>query len=156
VKRHLSILMTGLALSVAVLLPAAHAATATAKLVYVITNRGCEEVCRSFQHGLENQGPVTFVLRDADGDAARVPAFIEEAHRLHADLIATWGTGITLAVVGPYGGGRHVRRVRYIRYIWRVRRTRRIQRDGYIQRVCERYSGRLHVRRQSGRIEDRA
>jgi len=103
VKRHLSILMTGLALSVAVLLPAAHAATATAKLVYVITNRGCEEVCRSFQHGLENQGPVTFVLRDADGDAARVPAFIEEAHRLHADLIATWGTGITLAVVGPYG-----------------------------------------------------
>jgi len=105
VKRHLSILMTGLALSVAVLLPAAHAATATAKLVYVITNRGCEEVCRSFQHGLENQGPVTFVLRDADGDAARVPAFIEEAHRLHADLIATWGTGITLAVVGPYGGG---------------------------------------------------
>jgi putative ABC transport system substrate-binding protein len=104
VKRHLSILITGLVLSVAVLLPAAHAATATAKLVYVITNRGCEEVCRSFQHGLENQGPVTFVLRDADGDTARVPALIEEAHRLHADLIATWGTGITLAVVGPYGG----------------------------------------------------
>jgi putative ABC transport system substrate-binding protein len=104
VKRHLSILITGLVLSVVVLLPVAQAANATAKLVYVITNRGCEEVCRSFQHSLENQGPVTFVLRDADGDAARVPAFIEEAHRLHADLIATWGTGITLAVVGPYGG----------------------------------------------------
>jgi len=103
VKRHLSILITGLVLSVIVLLPVAHAANATAKLVYVITNRGCEEVCRSFQHGLENQGPVTFVLRDADGDTSRVPAFIEEAHRLHADLIATWGTGITLAVVGPYG-----------------------------------------------------
>ena len=102
-KRHLSILITGLVLSVIVLLPVAHAANATAKLVYVITNRGCEEVCRSFQHGLENQGPVTFVLRDADGDTSRVPAFIEEAHRLHADLIATWGTGITLAVVGPYG-----------------------------------------------------
>jgi len=104
VKRHLSILITGLVLSVIVLLPVAHAANATAKLVYVITNRGCEEVCRSFQHGLENQGPVTFVLRDADGDTSRVPAFIEEAHRLHADLIATWGTSITLAVVGPYGG----------------------------------------------------
>jgi len=103
VKRHLSILITGLVLGVVVLLPVAHAANATAKLVYVITNRGCEEVCRSFQHGLENQGPVTFVLRDADGDTSRVPAFIEEAHRLHADLIATWGTGITLAVVGPYG-----------------------------------------------------
>ena len=102
-KRHLSILITGLVLGVVVLLPVAHAANATAKLVYVITNRGCEEVCRSFQHGLENQGPVTFVLRDADGDTSRVPAFIEEAHRLHADLIATWGTGITLAVVGPYG-----------------------------------------------------
>ncbi len=81
---------------------AAAAMVVKPKIVYLITNRGCEEVCRSFQHSLSSQGPVSFVLRDIDGDVARMPPLIAEARRLHPDLIATWGSGITLAVVGPY------------------------------------------------------
>lgn len=72
------------------------------KRVFLITNRGCEEVCMSFKSNLTNQGPVDFIWRDIDGDASRVPALVAEIRRLHPDLVATWGTGITLGVVGPY------------------------------------------------------
>lgn len=98
-NRHLSILSAGLALIAGLTLASAHAATA--KVVYLITNHGCEEVCQSFRHNLESQGPVNFVWRDADGDVSSVAGFVKEARKLHPDLIATWGTGVTLAVVGP-------------------------------------------------------
>ncbi len=72
-----------------------------AKRVMMITNRGCEEVCQGFQRYVESQGPVQFLMRDVDGDARRVPEFVAEARKLRPDLVATWGTGITLAAVGP-------------------------------------------------------
>jgi len=73
-----------------------------AKQVMIITNRGCEEVCTSFRQNLESQGEVAFILRDIQGDTSRVPAIVAEARRLRPDLIATWGTGITQAVVGRH------------------------------------------------------
>lgn len=85
---------------------AAAAVLVKPKQVYLITNRGCEEVCRSFQHSLASQGPVNFILRDIDGDTSRMPPLVEEARRLRPDLIATWGTGITLAMVGAYDAPR--------------------------------------------------
>ena len=75
-----------------------------AKQVLLITNRGCEEVCQSFRRHLESQGPVEFIWRDAGGDAGRVAAFVAEARALRPDLVATWGTGITLAAIGPHDG----------------------------------------------------
>ncbi len=80
----------------------ASATETAAKVVFLITNRGCEEVCLSFQRNLESQGPVRFIWRDVDGDVARTAGFVAQARELHPDLIATWGTGITLAVAGPY------------------------------------------------------
>lgn len=85
-----------------VLALAAPGAALAAKQVMIITNRGCEEVCTSFRQSLESQGEVSFVVRDIQGDATRVPAIVAEARRLRPDLIATWGTGITQAVVGRY------------------------------------------------------
>ena len=94
-----------LALALAALAPPLAAAQTPAqavKRVLLITNRGCEEVCQSFRHNLENLGPVDFIWRDANGDASHVAAFIAEARTLRPDLIATWGTGITLAAIGPW------------------------------------------------------
>lgn len=71
------------------------------KRVFLITNRGCEDICGSFRHALEAQGPVEFIWRDADGDTARVAGFVTEARQLKPDLVATWGTNITLAAIGP-------------------------------------------------------
>jgi putative ABC transport system substrate-binding protein len=75
----------------------------SAKRVMIITNRGCEEVCLGFQRYVESQGPVQFIVRDADGDVRKVADFVAEARKTRPDLIATWGTGITLATVGPIG-----------------------------------------------------
>ena len=72
------------------------------KKVFLITNRGCEEICQSFRRSLESQGPVNFIARDIAGDTSRVAGFVAEARLLRPDLVATWGTGVTLAVVGPY------------------------------------------------------
>ncbi len=95
-------LQLSMVLGIALMLACPCASAAPAKRVFIITSRGCEDVCKSFQHSLASHGAVDFVLRDAGGDMARVPAFVAEARKQHADLIATWGTGITLAVVGPY------------------------------------------------------
>jgi putative tryptophan/tyrosine transport system substrate-binding protein len=72
-----------------------------AKQVVIITLRGCEEVCSSFRSNLESQGDVKFVLRDLGGNMSRLPAIVEEVRAMKPDLVATWGTGITLGVVGP-------------------------------------------------------
>lgn len=82
---------------------AALAATAKPKTVYIMTFRGCEEVCTGFRDYLERQGePVEFVIRDAGSSLARVADFVAEAKATRPDLVVTWGTGVTLAAVGPY------------------------------------------------------
>jgi len=73
-----------------------------AKQVMIVTNRGCEEVCTAFRQNLESQGEVVFIMRDIQGDTGRVPGIVAEARRLRPDLIATWGTGITQAVIGRH------------------------------------------------------
>jgi putative ABC transport system substrate-binding protein len=73
----------------------------SAKRVMIITNRGCEEVCQGFQRYVESQGAVQFIMRDVDGDVRKVAEFVTEAKKTRPDLVATWGTGITLAAVGP-------------------------------------------------------
>ena len=67
------------------------------KQVMLITQRGCEEVCQGFRSHLEAQGPVEFLMRNTDGDVGKVAEFVAEAKRKKPNLIATWGTGITLA-----------------------------------------------------------
>jgi len=96
--RYLIALVT---LAVSLLIPAPSIAV-TPKKVLIITNRGCEEICKSFQQNLQSQGEVSFVVRDIGGDTKKVPSIVSEARSLKVDLIATWGTGVTLAVVGKH------------------------------------------------------
>lgn len=76
---------------------------AAERTVTIITGRGCEEVCQSFRRHLERQGPVRVQIRDTAGDLSRVAGFVAEARRERPDLVATWGTGITVAAVGRIG-----------------------------------------------------
>jgi putative ABC transport system substrate-binding protein len=73
---------------------------AVVKRVMFITNRGCEEICQSFQRSLTALGPVNFIMRDVDDDASKVAAIVAEARATRPDLVATWGTAVTLAAVG--------------------------------------------------------
>lgn len=69
--------------------------------VYMILWRGETAVERGFRAQMQARGvPVEYVVRDARQNVDRIPGFIEEARRLGADLVYTWGTPATVAAAG--------------------------------------------------------
>lgn len=65
--------------------------------------RGETQVEAGFKSYLqENELPFDLIIRDAGQDPARIPELVAEARRLQPDLVYTWGTTLTLGVVGPY------------------------------------------------------
>ncbi len=80
--------------------------------IYAITFRGMTEVERGFEEYLaKRKVPVQITYRDLNRDPTRMPGFLEEIRATRPDLIYTWGTSVTLGVVGPYDGvvsGHHI------------------------------------------------
>jgi putative ABC transport system substrate-binding protein len=73
--------------------------------IYAITYRGMTDVERGFQeYFAARRIPVQITFRDLNRDDTRLPGFIEEIRRTRPDLIYTWGTPVTLGVVGTYDG----------------------------------------------------
>jgi len=71
--------------------------------IYAITFRGMTDVERGFQeYFAARRIPVQITWRDLNRDAARMPGFIEEIRATRPDLVYTWGTSVTLGVVGTY------------------------------------------------------
>ena len=73
--------------------------------IYAITFRGMTDVERGFQdYFAARHIPVQITFRDLSRDASRMPGFLEEIRRTRPDLVYTWGTSVTLGVVGTYDG----------------------------------------------------
>ena len=71
--------------------------------IYVITFRGMTDVERGFEeYFAQRKIPVEMIYRDLNRDATRMPGFLEEIRAMKPDLVYTWGTSVTLGVVGPY------------------------------------------------------
>ena len=71
--------------------------------IYAITFRGMTDVERGFQdYFAARRIPVQITFRDLNRDASRMPGFVEEIRRMKPDLVYTWGTSVTLGVVGTY------------------------------------------------------
>jgi putative ABC transport system substrate-binding protein len=71
--------------------------------IYAITFRGMTDVERGFQdYFAARRIPVQITFRDLNRDMSRMPGFIEEIRRTKPDLVYTWGTSVTLGVVGAY------------------------------------------------------
>ena len=71
--------------------------------IYAITFRGMTDVERGFQDYFASRRiPVQITFRDMNRDPTRIPGFLEEIKRTRPDLVYTWGTSVTLAVVGTY------------------------------------------------------
>ena len=69
--------------------------------IYMIVWRGCEDACQGFQdYFVERNIPATFTIRDAGRDKKRLPRFAGEAKAMDVDLVVTWGTSVTLGIVG--------------------------------------------------------
>lgn len=71
--------------------------------IYAITFRGMTEVEKGFEeHFASRKIPVQITYRDINRDPSRIPALLDEIRAMRPDLIYTWGTSVTLGVVGPY------------------------------------------------------
>jgi putative ABC transport system substrate-binding protein len=80
--------------------------------IYMALWRGWEEAAQGFKDYFANQGiPVDLIVRDAAQDPTRLPGFVAEAKSLHVDLVFTWGTTVSLEMLGT---GAHPDPDRYI------------------------------------------
>ncbi|HYC37751.1 MAG TPA: ABC transporter substrate-binding protein [Usitatibacter sp.] len=71
--------------------------------IYAITFRGMTDVEKGFtDYFTSRRIPVQITFRDLNRDASRMAGFLEEIRQTKPDLIYTWGTSVTLGVVGPY------------------------------------------------------
>lgn len=80
--------------------------------IYMILFRGETAVEKGFRDYFAVNGmPVELIVRDVALDVGKVPQLIAEARAMKADLIYTWGTPVTLAVVGKEGAADPARHV---------------------------------------------
>ncbi len=71
--------------------------------IYAITFRGMTDVEKGFEEYFASRKiPVQITWRDLNRDATRMPGFIDEIRATKPDVIYTWGTSVTLGVLGPY------------------------------------------------------
>ena len=80
--------------------------------IYAITFRGMTEVEKGFaEYFTARKIPVEIIYRDLNRDDTRLPAMLDEIRATKPDLIYTWGTSVTLGVVGPHDAvvpGKHI------------------------------------------------
>jgi putative tryptophan/tyrosine transport system substrate-binding protein len=71
--------------------------------IYAITYRGMTDIEKGFQEYFKAAKiPVDITWRDLNLDPTRLPGFIAEIRATKPDLVYTWGTSVTLGVVGTY------------------------------------------------------
>jgi putative tryptophan/tyrosine transport system substrate-binding protein len=71
--------------------------------IYAITFRGMTDVEKGFEEYFRSRKiAVEITYRDLNRDASRLPAYLDEIRATRPDLIYTWGTSVTLGVVGPH------------------------------------------------------
>ena len=70
--------------------------------IMMVVWRGCEDACRGFQDYLQERGiAAEIIVRDAARKRDLLAGFVREAKDRKVDLVVTWGTSVTLGMVGP-------------------------------------------------------
>ncbi len=63
--------------------------------------RGCEHLCAGFKDGIAESGfDAEVIVRDIAQDQSQLPDVVAEARAMNADLVLTWGTNVTLGIIG--------------------------------------------------------
>lgn len=69
--------------------------------IYMITWRGETDTDRGFADYLKERNiRAELIVRDANRDASKFPEFVAEIREAKPDLVYTWGTGVSLAILG--------------------------------------------------------
>jgi putative ABC transport system substrate-binding protein len=79
----------------------AQAQAAENKLIMGVFYEGCEHTCEGFKAGIAESGiDATVVIRDIEQDKTLLPGLVVEAREMDADLVLTYGTSVTLGMLG--------------------------------------------------------
>jgi len=71
--------------------------------IYAVTYRGRTDVERGFADYFAARGiPVEITWRDIALDPKRLPGLVDEIRHERPDLVHTWGSGVTLGIVGRW------------------------------------------------------
>ena len=71
--------------------------------IYGITYRGRTDIEKGFEEYFKSRKiRVEITWRDLNLDPTRFPQFLEEIRAMKPDLVYTWGTSVTLGMVGPH------------------------------------------------------
>jgi putative ABC transport system substrate-binding protein len=69
--------------------------------VVMVTWRGCEDACRGFMDYVDGLGvDVEVTVLDAGQDRELLPGYVKQVKQLDPDLLVTWGTSVTLGLIG--------------------------------------------------------
>jgi putative ABC transport system substrate-binding protein len=69
--------------------------------IVMVTFRGCEEACEGFKEYIEQSGmDAEVIVLDVARDREAIPAMRDEVRSLNPDLLVTWGTSVTLGMIG--------------------------------------------------------
>jgi putative ABC transport system substrate-binding protein len=72
--------------------------------ISMILFRGCEDACKGFkEYFVTNKIPVNIEFLDAESDAKKIPALVSQVKAKRPDLVVTWGTTVSIAVLGQIG-----------------------------------------------------
>jgi len=73
------------------------------KSIYLVTWRGFEEGCEGFKEYLDTRGiKYELIHRDAARDKKKLPGFVDEIKQSKPDLVVTWGTSVSVGILGTY------------------------------------------------------
>jgi putative ABC transport system substrate-binding protein len=73
--------------------------------IYAITFRGMTDVEKGFEEYFASRKiPVQITYRDLNRDPARMAGFLDEIRATRPELVYTWGTSVTLGVIGAFDG----------------------------------------------------
>ena len=93
----------------------------TAFEIYMVVWRGCEDACRGFQDFFREEGiAANFIIRNADRDKTKLPAFVREAKELKVDLVVTWGTSVTVGMLGTLADSDSVKHITEIPAVFMI------------------------------------
>jgi putative ABC transport system substrate-binding protein len=71
--------------------------------IYMVLYRGETDVEIGYREYLsQHHIPVDFIVRNIDHDTTKLPGIVQDIKATHPDLVYTWGTGVTLGIVGTY------------------------------------------------------
>ncbi len=78
-----------------------HAAEARPYRITMVLYRGCEQACQGFKdYWVDHKIPVEIEMLDVQTDLKNIPGFIAKVKATQPDLLVTWGTSVSLEMLG--------------------------------------------------------